>query len=63
MNYQSQDQKYYSKQENRQKLEPMEEVTIDVDEEHASTVIDSMNQRKGEMVDMRDTGQSKKRIV
>ena len=51
------------KQENGQKLEPMEEVTIDVDEEYASTVIDSMNQRKGEMVDMRDTGQSKKRIV
>jgi GTP-binding protein len=51
------------KQENGQKLEPMEEVTIDVDEEYASTVIDSMNQRKGEMVDMRDTGQSKKRII
>ncbi|WP_440679145.1 translational GTPase TypA [Candidatus Pelagibacter sp. HIMB1517] len=51
------------KQENGHKLEPMEEVTIDVDEEYASTVIDSMNQRKGEMVDMRDTGQSKKRII
>ena len=51
------------KQENGQKLEPMEEVTIDVDEEYASTVIDSMNQRKGEMVDMRGTGQSKKRII
>ena len=51
------------KQENGKKLEPMEEVTIDVDEEYASTVIDSMNQRKGEMVDMRDTGQSKKRII
>ena len=50
------------KQENGQKLEPMEEVTIDVDEEYASTVIDSMNQRKGEMVDMRDTGQSKKEL-
>ena len=36
---------------------------LDVDEEYASTVIDSMNQRKGEMVDMRDTGQSKKRII
>ena len=51
------------KQENGKKLEPMEEVTIDVDEEYASTVIDSMNQRKGEMTDMRDTGQSKKRII
>ena len=51
------------KEENGQKLEPIEEVTIDVDEEFASTVIDSMNQRKGEMVDMRDTGQGKKRII
>jgi len=51
------------KEENGQKLEPIEEVTIDVDEEFASTVIDSMNQRKGEMIDMRDTGQGKKRII
>ena len=51
------------KEENGQKLEPIEEVTIDVDEEFASTVIDSVNQRKGEMIDMRDTGQGKKRII
>ena len=51
------------KNENGKKLEPIEEVTIDVDEEYSSTVIDSMNQRKGEMIDMRDTGQSKKRII
>ena len=51
------------KQENNKKLEPYEEVTIDVDEEYSSTVIDSINQRKGEMTDMRDTGQNKKRII
>ena len=51
------------REEGGNRLEPMEEVTIDVDEEYSSTVIDSMNQRKGEMVDMRDTGQSKKRII
>ena len=51
------------KQENNKKLEPFEEVTIDVDEEYSSTVIDSINQRKGEMIDMRDTGQNKKRII
>ena len=51
------------KQENNKKLEPFEEVTIDVDEEYSSTVIDSINQRKGEMTDMRDTGQNKKRII
>ena len=51
------------KQESNKKLEPFEEVTIDVDEEYSSTVIDSINQRKGEMTDMRDTGQNKKRII
>ena len=51
------------KEENNTKLEPFEEVTIDVDEEYSSTVIDSINQRKGEMIDMRDTGQNKKRII
>ena len=51
------------KYENNEKLEPFEEVTIDVDEEYSSTVIDSINQRKGEMIDMRDTGQNKKRII
>ncbi len=45
------------------KLEPMEEVTIDVDEEFASTVVDSMNRRKGEMMDMRAAGAGKTRIV
>ena len=51
------------KTENGQKLEPMEEVTIDVDEEFASNVIDNMNQRKAEMTDMRDMGAGKKRII
>ena len=51
------------KTENGQKLEPMEEVTIDVDEEYSSSVIDNMNQRKAEMTDMKDTGAGKKRII
>ena len=45
------------------KLEPIEEVTIDVDEEFSSTVIDSMNKRKGEMTDMRTAGASKSRLI
>ena len=49
--------------EGGQQVEPVEEVTIDVDEEHASTVIDSLNRRKGEMVDMRQAGAGKTRIV
>ena len=45
------------------KLEPIEEVTIDVDEEFSSKVIDSMNQRKAEMKDMKDVGAGKKRLI
>ena len=51
------------KDENGQKLEPIEEVTIDVDEEYASTVVDKMNRRKAEMTDMRSSGAGKQRIT
>ena len=49
--------------ENGQKLEPVEEVTIDVDEEFSSAVVDSMNRRKAKMMDMRSAGRGKSRIV
>ena len=52
----------YKNDESGNKLEPMEEVTVDVDEEYASSVIDSMNKRKGEMIDMRSTGAAKSRL-
>ena len=51
------------KHENGQKLEPIEEVTIDVDEEYASSVVDKMNRRKAEMTDMRSSGAGKQRIM
>ena len=51
------------KEENGEKLEPIEEVTIDVDEEFASTVVDKMNRRKAEMIDMRSSGAGKQRII
>ncbi len=51
------------KDENGTLQEPIEEVTIDVDEEFASTVIDALNRRKGEMVDMRSAGAGKTRIM
>ena len=44
-------------------LEPMEEVTIDVDEEYSSSVIDSMNKRKSDMVDMKTVGSGKTRLI
>ena len=45
------------------KLEPIEEVQIDVDEEHSGAVLDALAQRKGTMVDMRPSGGGKLRIV
>ena len=44
-------------------MEPVEEVTIDVDEEYSSTVVDKMNRRKAEMTDMRSSGAGKTRIT
>ncbi|MGC6511161.1 MAG: translational GTPase TypA [Parvibaculales bacterium] len=49
--------------ENGEKQEPIEEVTIDVDEEYSSTVVDSMNRRKAVMMDMRSSGAGKTRLL
>lgn len=51
------------KEENGQKLEPVEEVVIDVDDEHTGTVVEKISLRKGEMIDMRPSGGGKTRIV
>jgi len=51
------------KTENGQKLEPIEEVTVDVDDAYTGVVIEKISGRKGEMVDMRPTGAGKTRIV
>jgi len=50
-------------EENGQRLEPIEEITIDVDEEYSSTVVDKMNRRKAEMIDMRTSETGKTRII
>ena len=39
-----------------QRLEPMEEVVIDVDEEFSGAVVEKMQQRKAELMDMRPSG-------
>ena len=53
----------YKKNEDGEKLEPMEEITVDLDEEFSSKVIDSMNRRKGKLIDLKDTGKNKKRLI
>ncbi|MFI4996173.1 MAG: translational GTPase TypA [Hyphomicrobiales bacterium] len=44
-------------------LEPIEEVTIDVDEEHSGIVVQKMSERKAEMVEMRPSGGDRLRLV
>ncbi|MGB1540193.1 MAG: translational GTPase TypA, partial [Rickettsiales bacterium] len=51
------------KDENGQLLEPVEEVVVDVDEEHSGVVVDKISQRKGTMTDMRPSGGGKTRIT
>jgi GTP-binding protein len=46
-----------------QRLEPIEEVTIDVDDPYTGVVIEKVAGRKGEMTDMRPTGAGKTRLV
>ncbi len=51
------------KGENGEKLEPYEEVFIDVDEEYSGSVVEKMANRKAEMTDMRPSGAGKTRIT
>jgi GTP-binding protein len=53
----------FQKDANGQLLEPIEEVVIDVDDEYTGVVVDKINQRKGEMQDMRPSGGGKTRLI
>ena len=53
----------YKTDDKGNRLEPIEEVIFDVDEEYVSAVVDGMNQRKGSMLDMRAAGAGKTRII
>ena len=53
----------FKKDDNGNKLEPFEEITVDLDEEYSSKIIDSMNRRKGKLIDLKDTGKNKKRLI
>jgi GTP-binding protein len=46
-----------------QRLEPIEEIQIDVDEEFSGIVVDKMSRRKGELQDMRPSGGGKQRLT
>jgi GTP-binding protein len=44
-------------------LEPIEEVVIDVDEEHSGIVVQKLSERRGEMIEMRPSGGGRQRLV
>jgi GTP-binding protein len=49
--------------ESGQLLEPIEEVVIDVDEEHSGVVVQKMSERRADMVEMRPSGGNRQRLV
>jgi GTP-binding protein len=44
-------------------LEPIEEVVIDVDEEHSGIVVQKLSERKAEMMEMRPSGGGRVRLI
>ena len=53
-----------TREEDGQRLEPVEEVIIDVDDDFTGTVIEKLTgDRKGDLVDMRPAGTGKTRII
>ena len=53
----------FREDENGKRLEPIEEVVIDVDEEFSGTVVEKMALRKAEMQELKPSGGGKVRIV
>ncbi len=53
----------YREDEKGKRLEPLEEVMIDVDDDYTGVVVEKMSQRKGELKDMRPSGAGKTRIT
>jgi GTP-binding protein len=45
------------------KLEPIEEVIVDVDEDHSGVVVKKLSERKGDMQEMRPSGGGRVRLV
>jgi GTP-binding protein len=54
---------YRTDTETGERLEPIEEVVIDVGEEYTGPVVEKLAQRKGRMVEMRVAGAGKSRLV
>ena len=46
-----------------QRLEPIEEVIIDVDEEHSGVIVQKLSERRAELMEMRPSGGGRQRLV
>jgi GTP-binding protein len=46
-----------------ERLEPIEEVIVDVDEGHTGVVVQKLSERRGELVEMRPSGGGRQRLV
>jgi GTP-binding protein len=53
----------FSKADDGTVLEPIEEVIIDVDEEHAGAVVSKLSERRADMIEMRPSGGGRMRLV
>ncbi len=51
------------REENGHKLEPIEEVIVDVDDEFCGAVVQKLTERRGELVDMRPSGTGRTRLT
>jgi GTP-binding protein len=45
------------------KLEPVEEVIVDVDEQHSGVVVQKLSERRAELIDLRPSGGGRQRLV
>jgi len=53
----------FQKDEDGARLEPIEEVVVDVDEEFSGVVVQKMSERKADMIEMRPSGGNRLRLV
>ncbi len=45
------------------RLEPVEEVIIDVDEQHSGVIVQKLSERRGDLIEMRPSGGGRQRLV
>jgi GTP-binding protein len=54
---------YRTDEETGQRLEPIEEVIIDIDEDYTGVVVQKLSERRAELRDMRPSGHGRQRLV